>query len=149
MIQLLGALGWTAFNLATSNFIYDNVTPHQRGYYVAYYNFLIGIGILVGGLLGSFLIDIVPNLLMNPFHVVFFLSFLVRFCVILLFLPKIKEVRKDVIETLAKREQERALRKPRYAIHFRQSNIQRGWLYDIFYERRKRTPKGSRQGGKK
>jgi len=41
--QLVSGIGWAAFNLAASNFIYDSVTPQRRGICVAYYNLLNGI----------------------------------------------------------------------------------------------------------
>ncbi len=91
--QVIGGLGWTAFNLAASNFIYDSVEPHKRGFYVAYYNFLVGIGILAGGLTGSALITIFPDV-WTSFKFVFLMSGLVRLAVVAIFLPKIKEVRK-------------------------------------------------------
>ncbi len=94
--QVIGGLGWTAFNLAASNFIYDSVSPHKRGFYVAYYNFLVGIGILGGGLVGSALITICPDI-MTSFKFVFLISGLVRIVVVAIFLPKIKEVRKITI----------------------------------------------------
>jgi len=91
--QVLGGLGWTAFNLAASNFIYDSVPPHKRGFYVAYYNFLVGMGIFAGGLTGSALITVFPDVITN-FKFVFLMSGIVRFIVIVILLPKIKEVRK-------------------------------------------------------
>ncbi len=91
--QVLGSLGWTAFNLAASNFIYDSVPSHKRGFYVAYYNFLVGIGILGGGLTGSALITVFPDVMMS-FKFVFLVSGAVRLAVVAIFLPKIKEVRK-------------------------------------------------------
>jgi MFS family permease len=91
--QVIGGLGWTAFNLAASNFIYDSVPPHTRGFYVAYYNFLVGLGILGGGLVGSVLITIFPDV-MTSFKFVFLISGLVRIAIVAIFLPKIKEVRK-------------------------------------------------------
>ncbi len=91
--QVIGGLGWTAFNLAASNFIYDSVPPHKRGFYVAYYNFLVGIGILGGGLTGSALITIFPDAIMS-FQFVFLMSGIVRLVVVAILLPKIKEVRK-------------------------------------------------------
>ncbi len=91
--QVIGGLGWTAFNLAASNFIYDSVPSHKRGFYVAYYNFLVGIGILGGGLTGSALITIFPDVMTN-FKFVFLMSGIVRIAVVAILLPKIKEVRK-------------------------------------------------------
>ena len=91
--QLLNGIGWTAFNLASSNFIYDNIPIKKIGMYIAFYNSILGISILTGGLVGSFLIIYIPSNFMNPFHFVFFISGITRIIVVIIFLPKIKEVR--------------------------------------------------------
>ncbi|HMF31368.1 MAG TPA: MFS transporter [Candidatus Lokiarchaeia archaeon] len=96
--QLLSGLAWTAFNLAASNFIYDAIPSHKRGFYVAYYNFLIGVGILLGGLTGSFIMLVTPSDQWNNFHLVFLVSGIVRAVVVAAILPKIKEVRKLSVE---------------------------------------------------
>lgn len=96
--QLIGAFGWGSFNLAASNFIYDNVPSHKRGYYVAYYNFIVGIGILAGGFLGSMIITLISINFMHEFLFLFLLSGIVRATVVIIFLPKIKEVRKDIVQ---------------------------------------------------
>lgn len=112
--QLFSGIGWTAFNLAASNFIYDNIPAQKRGEYVALYNFIIGIGILLGGLTGSLIVTLIPITFMNKYHFLFLLSGIARIIVVIIFLPKIKEVR---ITT-----------KP--ILGLKNSNIYR-WLYDI------------------
>ena len=92
--QLWSGFAWTAFNLAASNFIYDAVPPHARGFYVAYYNLLVGIGTFTGGITGTILIFVLPTNQFFNFYFVFFLSGIVRAIVIAIILPKIKEVRK-------------------------------------------------------
>lgn len=91
--QLLNGIGWTAFNLACSNFIYDNIPIKKIGMYIAFYNSLLGISILTGGLIGSLLITYLPITFMNTFHFLFLISGIVRIIVVILLLPKIKEVR--------------------------------------------------------
>jgi MFS family permease len=112
--QLLGGIGWTAFNLATSNFIFDNITSKRRGKYIALYNLLLGIAIIVGGLLGSFIISFIPIIFMNQYHFVFLISAITRAFVVILFWGKIKEVRVTI--------------KPIFNI--KHSSIHK-WLYDI------------------
>jgi MFS family permease len=113
--QLLGGIGWTAFNLATSNFIYDNIPSEKRGEYIALYNFLNGLGIITGGLIGGILISFLTITFMNEFCFLFLLSGILRLLIVIFFLPRIKEVR--VHET-----------KPIF-------NLKNGhlyhWLYDI------------------
>jgi len=91
--QLLNGIGWTAFNLACSNFIYDNIPTKKIGMYIAFYNSLLGISILTGGLIGSLLITYLPITFMNTFHFLFLISGIARIIVVIIFLPKIKEVR--------------------------------------------------------
>jgi MFS family permease len=92
-IQIFSGIAWTAFNLATSNFIYDNISSKRRGKYIALYNFLIGIATVAGGLLGSTLIGFIPINFMNTFHFIFLLSGIARISVVIIMVPKIKEVR--------------------------------------------------------
>ena len=92
-IQIFSGIGWTAFNLAAANFIYDNIPAKRRGKYIAIYNSLIGIAIITGGLLGSILISFTYISFMNSYHFIFLLSGIIRIIVVLLLLRKIKEVR--------------------------------------------------------
>ncbi|MFX0032856.1 MAG: MFS transporter [Candidatus Hodarchaeota archaeon] len=91
--QLLGGIGWTSFNLATSNFIYDNIEPKKRGQYIALYNLLVGIAIILGGLTGSMIITFIPIWFMNKYLFVFLISGIIRIVIVIIILPKIKEVR--------------------------------------------------------
>jgi MFS family permease len=90
--QLISGIGWSAFNLASSNFIYDNIPISRRGEYVAYYSFIVGIGAILGGLLGSFLIQILPTVNFWQYRIIFIISGVVRMIPILICLPKLKEV---------------------------------------------------------
>ena len=98
--QLFGGIGWTAFNLATANIIYDNIPAHKRFEYVAFYNFFLGIGIITGGIVGSLIVEFVPITFMHPLLFVFLLSFIMRGIVVVVFLPKIKEVRKTTVKPI-------------------------------------------------
>jgi MFS family permease len=98
--QLFGGIGWTAFNLATANIIYDNIPSHKRGEYVALYNFFLGIGIILGGLLGSIIVQFIPISFMRPILFVFLLSSIARGVVVIIFLPRIKEVRKVEVKAI-------------------------------------------------
>jgi MFS family permease len=91
--QLISAFAWTGVNLAASNFIYDNIPKQQRGFYVAYYNFFLGMGVLIGGLLGSVLLQIVPIIFVSVYETLFLISGLCRLFFDFVFLFRIKEVR--------------------------------------------------------
>ncbi|MFW9829095.1 MAG: MFS transporter [Candidatus Thorarchaeota archaeon] len=113
-IQIFSGIGWTAFNLATSNFIYDNIPSKNRGTYIAFYNSLIGLAIITGGLFGSALISFIDVSFLSSYHFIFLLSGILRITFVLIFLRKIKEVR--------------VLTKP--IINIKESTIYK-WLYDI------------------
>jgi MFS family permease len=95
--QLLSGYAWTAFNLATSNFIYDNIPASRRAEYVAFYNFTVGFGVIFGGFVGSLLITMVTNVPVfsgiNPYLFVFLISGIIRAIATAIYLPKIKEIR--------------------------------------------------------
>ncbi|MFX0001838.1 MAG: MFS transporter [Candidatus Hermodarchaeota archaeon] len=92
-IQIFSGIAWTAFNLAASNFIYDNIPSKRRGKYIAIYNSLIGFAIIGGGFIGSVLISFIDISFMNSYHFIFLLSGILRITVVLILLRKIKEVR--------------------------------------------------------
>lgn len=100
--QLLNGIGWTAFNLASYNFIYDNISTQRRGLFLAYNNLFIGVGTLLGGIAGSLIVLLVPIASMNLYHLVFLISGLFLIIIMALFLRKIKEVRK--VENLVRKK---------------------------------------------
>lgn len=132
--QLLSGIGWTAFNLAASNFIYDNVPSQRRGLFVAYNNLFIGLGTLVGGIVGSLIIAFIPINFMNMYHFLFLLSGIVRGIVVIIFFKKIKEVR-----VVAK------LRKEKSIIDFKPQtpNSQKGFFHILVIKKKssKKTKK--------
>jgi MFS family permease len=113
-IQIFSGIGWTAFNLAASNFIYDNIPSKSRGSYIAFYNSLIGLAIITGGIFGSTLISYIDISFMSSYHLIFLLSGILRITFVLIFLRKIKEVK---VQT-----------KP--IINVKDSTLYK-WLYDI------------------
>jgi MFS family permease len=92
--QLISGIGWAAFNLSASNFIYDSVSPQRRGICVAYYNILVGVGIFIGGITGGLLAQYLPSETIKKFLIIFAISGILRFIASLIFLPRIKEVKK-------------------------------------------------------
>lgn len=91
--QLISGIGWSAFNLGASNFIYDAVTVQRRALCVAYYSLLNGIGVFAGATIGGLLTQYAPIHFMNIFLFVFVISGIVRIISLLFMLPKIKEVK--------------------------------------------------------
>ncbi|MBI5400324.1 MFS transporter [Candidatus Saganbacteria bacterium] len=94
IIQLLGGFFWAGFNLTSSNFIYDVAIDTKRERCLAYYNFLCGLGLGGGALLGGFLYRYAPVFLGSRFFPVLILSGLLRLLVAGSFCLFTKEVRK-------------------------------------------------------
>jgi len=92
--QLLGGIGWAAFNLATSNFIYDSVTPQKRGICVSYYNIFIGTGVFLGATLGGLMAHYLTITFMNKLLFIFLTSGVIRLLIALIMMPRIKEIKK-------------------------------------------------------
>lgn len=111
--SLVAGLLWGAFNLSAFNFIYDSVKPHHRSACYAYFNVMMGVGIFAGCIFGGIIARYVSlgtlnnffNLeFTNIFLYIFLISSIFRFLVVLLFLPKIKEVRNTKIPLILMRE---------------------------------------------
>lgn len=93
--QLVIGIGWAAFSLAASNFIYDSVTPERRAICVAYQNVLSGLGIFLGAGLGGLIVRYLDFKSFNILFLTFFLSSIVRLIFVITILPSIKEVLSD------------------------------------------------------
>jgi len=91
--QVISSFAWTAFNLAASNFIFDNIPSTKRGEYQAHYSLIVGIGITIGSLLGSLLVAVLPFSQAWTFKSVFLISGVLRAIIFAIFIPKIKEAR--------------------------------------------------------
>ncbi len=118
--QVLGGLGWAAFNFSASNFIYDSVSAQRRGICVAYFNVIVGAGLFLGATLGGFLAHYLNITFMNKLLFLFLISGILRFGACLT-LPMVKEVRE--------------IKKPRshYLLYFKEFRMVREDLYSIFH----------------
>lgn len=92
--MFIGGIGWAAFNLASSNFVYDSVEREKREIYLAYMNVFAGIGIFLGAGLGGLMIKYLPIKFMNIFLFVFLVSAVLRALTAIIMMPVIKEVKK-------------------------------------------------------
>lgn len=91
--QVLSGFVWAGFNLCTSNFIYDAVSPEKRTRCIAYFNTLNGIALCLGAIIGGFLVPVLPALFGCKILTLFVLSSLLRIAVGLFFPRKLNEVR--------------------------------------------------------
>jgi MFS family permease len=92
--QLIGGIGWAAFNLGANNFIYDSVSPQRRGICISYFNMAIGIGTFLGAGIGGYLAQNLNISFMNIILFMFLISGIARILVFVLFFKNLKEVRK-------------------------------------------------------
>jgi MFS-type transporter involved in bile tolerance (Atg22 family) len=104
-VEIGSGIGWTVFNLAAANFLYDNMPPQKRSSYAGYYALVVGLGQLIGGLAGTGIITFYPAIVSAlpflsavfptssaMFYALFWLSGLFRAVVVAIYLPRIKEV---------------------------------------------------------
>ncbi|MGV8086267.1 MAG: MFS transporter [Candidatus Woesearchaeota archaeon] len=103
LAEIINGFAWAGFELSTFNYVLETVSPPKRARCIAYFNVVFGTAVLIGGLLGSWLVMNLPK----EYHgisvilLVFLISAIARFIVPLLFLSKLKEVKiqKNIDET--------------------------------------------------
>jgi MFS family permease len=95
IIELFSGFVWAAFNLASSNFIYDAVTKQKIILCFTYFSFLNAVGAFFGGIIGGQLSSIssISIFGMTGILLVFLISFVFRLLPFLALAPKLKEVR--------------------------------------------------------
>jgi MFS family permease len=103
LVQVLSGLSWAGFTLGASNFLYDLVAREKRATYLAIHNVLSSTGIFFGAVLGGYLGLVLPARIevfgvalawFSPLLGVFAVSALARTTVLLVLLPRIREVRR-------------------------------------------------------
>jgi MFS family permease len=101
-IQAVSGFAWAGFSLAASNFVYDLIGPQHRATYLSVHNVLAGIGIFCGASLGGYLGSVIPVEIeisgtvyswLSPLCGLFIVSSVLRALVMLILLPKLREVR--------------------------------------------------------
>ncbi|MBI4649799.1 MFS transporter [Candidatus Desantisbacteria bacterium] len=93
LCQIVAGFVWAGFNLCTSNFIFDAVTPAKRIRCIAYFNVFNGLFLCAGAISGGFLLQKLPPVFGNRFFTLLLFSAILRFFAALLLTSKIKEVR--------------------------------------------------------
>jgi len=96
VIELFSGFVWAAYNLSTSNFIYDAVTKQKIILCFTYFGFINSIGSFFGGLIGGQITSLSSFSLFGLGSIlsVFFISFVLRLIPSIFVAPKLKEVRK-------------------------------------------------------
>lgn len=93
---------WSGYNLCTSNFIYDAVTPEKRPRCIAYFNVLNGLFLSAGALLGGLVVKFLPGLFGFQILTLFLISAVLRFLVVFYMHALVKEVRP--VETISNKD---------------------------------------------
>jgi len=91
--EMFSGIVWAGFNLSTSSFLFDATSKEERVKYISYYNFLIGIAIFLGALLGGVLIDILPIWIVSAIPSLFLTSGLLRMLSTVVMIKKVREAR--------------------------------------------------------
>ena len=91
--SLVSGISWAGFNLATGNFIYDNVSPQKRSLGVSYFNMLGGFGTFMGAGIGAILIKFLTISAIEPIIAIFIFGGLMRMVVVFFGISQIKEVK--------------------------------------------------------
>ncbi len=91
--QVFSGFAWAGFQLAGSLFIYDASPQDNRARYIALLNVFTMVGAGLGSMVGGIVAPLLPKLMGSYFLSIFVLSGLSRIIVVLIFVPKISEVR--------------------------------------------------------
>ena len=93
-LELFSGFMWAGFNLSASNFIYDAVTREKMAFCVAYFNIINSFGAFIGAILGGFLVSHDFTISgINGIAILFILSFIIRFFIMVFIQTTLKEVR--------------------------------------------------------
>ena len=93
VIQILAGIFWAGFNLCSSNFIFESVTPEKRTRCISYFNTFNGLAICAGNILGGFFATHLPPVFGYRLLGLFFLSSVMRIITSTFLLRSVKEVR--------------------------------------------------------
>jgi MFS family permease len=91
--QVFSGFMWAGFNLCSTNFIYDAVTPEKLTRCIAFFNVLNGVALSAGALLGGLVVQYLPSLFGNKILMLLVFSSILRIVVGLALPSKLREVR--------------------------------------------------------
>jgi MFS family permease len=102
-LQVLSGFAWAGFSLSAGNILYELVPREKRATYQALQGVLLTIGVFCGGMLGSVIVHFMPRVLQiggwqhtltTTLLWAFLTSSMIRACISLVFLPRLRELRK-------------------------------------------------------
>ncbi len=91
---ILGGTTWSAFVLASGNFLYDNTNREKRAKAFSYFGLFVGIGSFIGGLIAAYLMNVINTSWIKPIYLIFLIGFFARIVVVAFWIPKLKEIKK-------------------------------------------------------
>jgi MFS family permease len=91
--EVYSGVVWAGFNLSTSSFLFDATAKHERIKYIAYYNFLVGVAVFLGAIIGGFLISIYPVWIVSSLPFIYITTGLLRLLVTSTMIKKVREAR--------------------------------------------------------
>lgn len=101
LTQVVGGFLWSGFNVSSINFMLETTTKQKRATAFAYYNFISGIFIFVGSLIGAYVIKLaleinlssVSPIFWSRYVIILLLGALMRLLAALIFIPKLKDIK--------------------------------------------------------
>ena len=100
-IQIVAGVGIGGFELLSFNFLLDSTRPEDRTRNAAYYQVLMGVGIVAGSVVGGLIMKF--SLFDDKtYFAIFLLSALLRLAISAGFLPRLKEIRE--VESISYRK---------------------------------------------
>jgi len=111
MVQILSGIFWPGIDLTFNNLLLYLSPDENRSFYIAVYNFFIGIVNAIGYILGGYITEyIAPTVItfvnqllgihLVEYHLIFILSGVLRFTFSRIFLPKIREERSKPVDEM-------------------------------------------------
>ncbi|MCA9487878.1 MAG: MFS transporter [Nanoarchaeota archaeon] len=89
---LIGGTTWYAFTMVSGNFIYDNTPKEKRPDAISFFNFIVGVGAIIGGLISAAMIKWLNPSWVEPILLIFFIGAILRMIVVWIFIPQFREV---------------------------------------------------------
>ncbi len=91
--EMFNGFGWSGYNLATNNYVYDSISGARREYALSYMNVFVGVGSFIGASIGAW-IAIYNPVGFSVILIIFIISFICRILISLIGVRKLEEVRK-------------------------------------------------------
>ncbi|HIJ14513.1 TPA: MFS transporter [Candidatus Woesearchaeota archaeon] len=100
--ESISGFAWAGFELTTFNYVLETVSSEKRARCFAYFNVVFGTAVMLGGLLGSWLVANIGVVIgLKTIFIVFLVSAIARSLVAIIFSHKMKEVviKRNIDET--------------------------------------------------